>query len=896
MTYIYDARADRQHLGGKAAALAELGRAGFNVPAWFVVGPDAFRDSLKRADRAALLSASDAAAIRALVAGARPKKAVQDAVAAAVATIAPHGEPLAVRSSAADEDGAEHSFAGQLDSFLFVAGEDVPDRIAAVWRSGFSARILAYRREHGLPLVPRPPSVLVQQMVDADAAGVAFSADPVSGRRNIAVVSAVYGLGTALVSGACDADTFHVDRAGAIVQRSVATKALAHRAAPTTGEGVASRPVAAEIATRPALSDDQVRRVAALAAAAERHFGRPQDIEWALRGDALYLLQSRAITALAGTPDPDAVRLLWDNSNIVESYSGVTTPLTFTFARHAYEGVYREFCRILGVPAATIANQAAMFRNMLGLIRGRVYYNLLNWYRLIALLPGFHVNRAFMEQMMGVKQALPEDLAGQIAPPPTARQRRADRLRLWRSGVGLLRAHFALPGRIRRFYRRLNTLLAAPRTALEQQRPDELAAAYRALEAGLLTRWDAPILNDFFAMVFYGTLRRLTARWCGDADGTLQNDLVSGAGGIISAEPARRVREMASAVADDAALVAALCEEPLETLRPRIAGHAGFAPLYDGYLAKFGDRCLEELKLESLTLHDDPLALLRSVGHFARRLGQAEGPVLVSVEAELRRKAEARVSAALRRRPLRHLVFRWVLKHARARVRDRENLRFERTRLFGRIRRIFVELGKRLGALDRLAAPRDVFYLELDELTGFVEGTATTGDLRGMVAVRKAEFERFAREAPPPERFETRGPVHASPLIPVTSTGAAASGGAAPLNGPALRGLGCCPGVVRGPVRIIRDPRGAELRAGEILVAERTDPGWITLFPAAAGLLIERGSLLSHSAIVAREMGIPTIVSLSGVTGWVQDGEIVELDGSTGIARRISAEGLQAAT
>jgi pyruvate,water dikinase len=309
-----------------------------------------------------------------------------------------------------------------------------------------------------------------------------------------------------------------------------------------------------------------------------------------------------------------------------------------------------------------------------------------------------------------------------------------------------------------------------------------------------------------------------------------------------------------------------------------------FRTLYQAYLERFGDRCLEELKLESSTLFDDPTALWRSVGQFARRLKDDATPP-TSVEAALRARAEERVQESLRGKPVRWLVFRWVLKHARARVRDRENLRFERTRLFGRVRMIFVELGRQFHALDLLDDPRDIFHLEVPEILAYVEGTATCTDLRGLAAIRKAEFDRYRHMPRPADRFEPRGVVYvghryerSTPLVPVG-------------DGEERGGLGCCPGVVRGRVRLIIDPRGAELHPGEILVAERTDPGWIMLFPAAAGILVERGSLLSHSAIVAREMGIPAIVSITDVTRWLATGDEVEMDGATGRIRRLTRTG-----
>jgi pyruvate,water dikinase len=351
---------------------------------------------------------------------------------------------------------------------------------------------------------------------------------------------------------------------------------------------------------------------------------------------------------------------------------------------------------------------------------------------------------------------------------------------------------------------------------------------------------------------------------------------------MISAEPAKRVRELAALVAGNAGAVEILCDGPLHAIQRWLETAPEFRARYEAYLAKFGDRCLEELKLESLTLHDEPLTLLRSIGQFARRFGKAGLEDDGGAEAKLRARAEDRVARALNTRPVHRTVFAWVLEHARARVRDRENLRFERTRVFGRVRRIYVELGKRLHAAGRLAEPRDVFYLTVEEVLGFVEGTTATTDLIGVVALRQREFAGFREKGAPADRFATRGAVHLGNAFRASQVAVAPTGNA-------LQGIGCCPGVVRGRARVITEPRNAVIESGEILVAPRTDPGWIMLFPAAAGLLVEYGSLLSHSAIVAREMGIPAIVSIAGVTAWVRTGDWLEMDGSTGAVRKIEA-------
>ncbi|WP_242059763.1 PEP/pyruvate-binding domain-containing protein [Oscillatoria sp. FACHB-1407] len=870
-------------LGGKANALTTLVQYNFPVPAWFVLSPQAFEHSLTPQQREQLQSGDLDQALRNL----RLSETAQAELMKALQTLCPNGERVAVRSSAVDEDGATHSFAGQLESFLGVPLDQVAARVADVWRSGFGDRLLAYRQENQLTSLPSPPAVLIQRMVNADVAGVAFSANPVTGQRGVAVISAVYGLGTALVSGDVDADTFQVDRRGQVIHRYLARKTVAHRLIEQDGSvTVAPVPIADELVEEPTLTDEQVQVIARLVRDVEQRFERPQDIEWAIEQGELYLLQARPITNLVKIADPDGALTLWDNSNIVESYGGVTTPLTFSFARRAYEEVYRQFCRIMGVSKGAIADHDITFRRMLGLIQGRIYYNLLSWYRVLALLPGFTVNRRFMEQMMGVREELPADVLTTLT-AATLTDKLRDSLRLVNSIVGLLRNLITLPRQIRRFYQRLDRALSLPQSQLETMRPDELAAYYHMLERQLLTRWDAPLINDFFAMIFYGVLRKLAIAWCNDTAGTLQNDLISSEGGMISAEPAERVRQMAETISNDPVFVDLLRTGSLPQILQHIPTVPAFHQQYEAYLAKFGDRCLEELKLESQTLHDNPLLLLRSIGNLATSPSastDAVNHVSPIPHTPLREQAELIVAQALQKNPLKRWLFNWVLSNARARVRDRENLRFERTRLFGRVRRLFLELGRRFYALDQLTSPQDVFYLNVEEVLGFIDGTTTCTDLKGLVAVRQAEFERYRRQSAPPDRFQTRGTVHPFILQLSSSHSTLATTAADTVS---LQGMGCCPGIVRAQVQVITDPRTAELRKGSILVAERTDPGWIMLFPAAAGLLVERGSLLSHAAIVAREMGIPAIVSLAGVMQWLKDGDWVEMDGSTGMVRRL---------
>lgn len=828
-------------IGGKARALYSLAETGLPIPPWAALPSDT---------------------------------PIPESV--SLASLGPG--PYAVRSSAIEEDGAKQSFAGQFDSFLFVAESEVREKITSVRHSSQSDHLDIYRGTKE-DQQPSTPGVLIQQMITPAVSGVAFSADPVSGERRVAVISAVWGVGSGLVSGECDADTWRVDPDGTILSESIAEKTTAHQPDPNHPEGASSKLVPQDQQNIPCLTGTQIKEITTFVHRCAAHFGCPQDIEWAIDDSGkLWLLQSRPITTLAELPDPGDPLTVWDNSNIAESYSGVTTPLTFSFAHRVYEHVYREFCRLLRVSEERIEASDTTFKRMLGLVRGRVYYNLVSWYRVLALLPGFQLNRSFMEQMMGVKEPLPDEIVDQIV-QENQRSPRKDRQDLLRTAFGLFSSHRRLPRDIRFFYQRLEEALEPPAKSWSELTSSELIAHYHRLESSLLRKWDAPLVNDFFAMIYYGTLKSLCQKWAGDTDGTLQNELLLDTGDIISAEPPRRIRRMAQLVAQDKTLAKTLATaestvtEKLAALRKNPALHE----LYQSYLTDFGDRCLEELKLESATVTDSPGPLLTSIGNFALS-GRAQVDPVPNANTSSEKDVRDRI-----KNPLKQIIFGWALRKTRDRVRDRENLRFERTRLFGRVRTIMRELGQRLAADHRLESPDDIFYLEVTEILALHDGTASTMNLKQLVASRREEFNDFRTSPPPPDRFETRGPLYRHSTF--TSQEKEAD-----LTGDERQGIGACAGLVRGTVRVVTNPREATLQPGEILVAQQTDPGWVILFPSAAGLLVERGSLLSHSAIVSREMNLPCIVSLTHITSWLQTGDRIEMNGQTGMVRKLSDE------
>ncbi|CAN7689862.1 hypothetical protein ASC89_27175 [Devosia sp. Root413D1] len=814
-SFIHDMRsaAGADVVGGKGATLMRLAGLGFDVPAFVVVEAAAFTS--------AAAEAATGAALLVQLTGIGPG-------------------PYAVRSSAREEDGSAASHAGQFLSLLNVRAEDVPAAARSVFESGAAESVAEYRSSRQLGADGGAPAVVVQQMVDARCAGVLFTADPVSGRRDRIVVSAIAGLADRLVGGEEDGERYVLGK--------------------TSGE-VLERPAEAS------LTDSDLAALRALAFSAEAAFGAPQDMEWAFAGQRLHLLQARPITtSLRPAPIADEVLVVLDNSNIVESYPGLVSPLTFSFAQYAYARVYRAFMRLVGIDAATIGSHAALFDNLLSRVDARVYYNLGNWYRALALLPGFSSNSASMELMMGVSEPLPAELVAAMAAPPQSRFRRT--LGMARIGLALAGASLRLGRTKRGFYARLGAALAEPATTLDYKPLTALAAEYRRIEADLLDRWDAPLVNDFLCMIAFGGSRKLMQGWAGEAGLAVHSDIMIGQGDIVSAEPAQRIRAMGKLLGDDPELVAELEAGQGEGL----ARNPALQQAVRDYLDRFADRCPEELKLESVTLDRDPSPLYKAIAAAA-----AAGPG----HAVERVDPVAALDRLFKGHPLRRAIAGVVLGIAKRRVRDRENLRFERTRIFGRGRRLFRAVGVQFHALGLLDTPDDVFMLTVAEVLGAIEGFAVSHDLAALARLRRAEMAAAATRRDPPERLSLKGAVATvgsaiAPLAPRARDEARERSG-----------VGCSAGVVRAVARVIADPRTGTLKRGEILVARHTDPGWIALFTNAAAIVVERGSPLSHSAIVARELGIPCVVALKGAMEWIADGEMIEVDGATGQVRRV---------
>jgi pyruvate,water dikinase len=382
-------------------------------------------------------------------------------------------------------------------------------------------------------------------------------------------------------------------------------------------------------------------------------------------------------------------------------------------------------------------------------------------------------------------------------------------------------------------------------------------------------------------MMATGKLRRLIEQAGVDNPPELENDLLAGEPGIESLEPTRRLMRLARKIEQREALATAIRDdEPAAALEAVRRAAPEIADLIDAYLERYGDRVIGELKLETVTAREDPSFMVQILRNYLGR-PELDPDRIEQQERHRRQQAEATLSAGLG--PLARWRSRTALRRARQAIKHRENMRLARTRLFGLVRDTYRGIGRRLHEAGKLEEPRDVFYLTTGELLAYHQGRSVSADLAGLVAVRKAEFGAYAAQSLP-HHFQTLGPVYHG-----NDFGAGEPRRGEPVDRAAtvLQGIGCYPGRVDGRLRIVMGPEDDLSLEGRILTTLRTDPGWTPLFPVAAGILVERGSSLSHSAIVARELGIPAVVGVPRLLQIVTDGERVILDGSAGTVERV---------
>ncbi|OHD10668.1 MAG: hypothetical protein A2086_17205 [Spirochaetes bacterium GWD1_27_9] len=867
-----------ENIGGKAYNLFKLKQNGFNVPDFICLGKDFFKEivyqnkSINDILNQNIDNLTKSAKIKEEVEKLTIPQKYNNILSKNWKKISNNGKiSLAVRSSALDEDGQNHSFAGLMDSYLNVNGyQNLKKSIIKCFASIFNERAVKYREQNKLNVFDIAISVVIQQMVFADVSGVIFTKNVLNNNKNEIIISGTYGLGEGLVSGQVEADTYILNKDGKIIEEKISDK---KEIILKDIEGTRLTNLDENLSNKSCINLLNLEKLVKISLKIVKKFGYQADIEYSIKNDKIYILQTRPITTLSKKN-----YLVWDNSNIVESYSGVTTPLTFTFIKKAYASVYKQFCTLMGIEKNALSDSSDIFNNMLGLIEGRVYYNLINWYKLVSFLPGYKYNKNFMEQMMGVSVVkdyvdidentsffkkyfiyLPQTIFVSL-----------------RMIYILLNMKKRINIFFKRFYLHYNNYL---KIDFDKMTTNELMDVVSDLEKNILMRWKEPILNDLKCMIFYGILKKLTVKWGIDTAGIIQNDLLVGEGGIKSKDVVTKLIYIAEKIQNNDKLKQFILNNNQNDTYNEIMNNIEFNEIKNDitqYLKDYGVRSIEEMKLESVPVKDNPLFCINIIKNYiSNSVGQNSKNT--ANESKIRENAENKVKKTLKGKKSllfipKTAIYKWVLHNTREGIKDRENQRFCRTEIYGIVRDILKAIGKKWCQKNELNTHEDIFYLEWNEIWDFIKGTSTTPDLKSLVKLRKELYSQFKTKNPP-DHIETQGETY---IFLKT------------LNyenidkETILKGNSCCGGIIENKVIILDKPDSNIKLNKEILVARQTDPGWVVLFPSISGLIIEKGSILSHSAIVAREMGIPTIVGVKNATNILKSGDRVRLDGDNG--------------
>lgn len=699
----------------------------------------------------------------------------------------------AVRSSAIDEDSGNASFAGIHRSFLNVSAVDVYEHIQKVYKSAFSDVAIQYRKANGLDTDNIRIAVIIQEMVDADFAGVAFTVNPVTNNPDELVIAVTDGLGEKLVDGSVSGSTYTIN-----------------------GKAV-------KIKGKDILSKKQLKSILKTVREVVEKTDRFQDIEFALRGNKSFFLQARPITAYKDI-DPHERTLLIDNSNIIESYFGVTSPLTFSFAKDVYRDVYTATLKYGKIRSRIINALSPSLCEMLYMHEGKIYYNMKNWYHVTSIFP-FKSSTSYMENMMGVKSGT-DDFK-------RVKMNAFDMISLGAAFLDKLRRIDFLSDRFEENFNRI----VKPYYGMEISGSNhELYELFKTIENDIVKEFAVPIVNDCAVMIYFGMLRE-KAKKLGISPEEL-NKYISNQGNVKSVGSASELIKLTERIKADSQMKEDFEKLGAEELVERYYDSSPLSKDLKDYMMSYGARVRDELKLETITMIEEPQMLFRMIKDSLNTEHGTAGYDDIVVPKKIRKLAET----------------------TKKFIKNRERLRLKRTYIYSVVRNIFLAYGRNYYADGRIDSPRDIFYLTKNEIF------SGEGDFRALIAVRKAEEEENIKK-PTYDRVVFYGDI----ALPIRQE----------KQGDGLCGIPSGNGVARANVSLMRtaDDRLAQ---GNIILTERTDPGWITLFPKASGLIVEHGSMLSHSFVVARELNLPAVVGVENATSLIPDGALVTLDGTKG--------------
>lgn len=764
----------------------------------------------------------------------------------------------AVRSSANIEDGADASFSGQFKSLLYVPHQKIESAIKECWHSAAQDNVTEYLNENNIPKDELKMGVIIQEMVNSKKAGVLFTIDPTAtfGKRAMAIVAG-FGQGEGIVSSQVEADTYYIDREeNCILESKIEIKNSQLVYDHQNGYGLKTQDIALEKKESWVLSKQEIETLVEIAKKIETYYGCPQDIEWAIdEEDRLHIVQSRPITTLKLHDDEKQEEHLLDNANIVESFPGLTLPLTQSFVMGVYEKTFISSFKLIGFSENEIKKNHRSFSHLIHFYKGYSFYNLTSWFSILQLIPFSKKYIETWKLMLGVSQDL------NITNKPkrnllettyiTLRSSCYITYRFWNLKKELTKLKEKETNSIKEFYSLDNCL---------PENRSELEIIFAHFEESY-SDWAITLLNDAYAFIYVGICQEFWKIFYKRSHGEFLS-LLEVKGKIDSIAPVHSLNNLIEQILHDSKL-----SDEIESFiknnskkDPLIFTNKLFNESLKKHLYLYGDRCFGELKLETITYRENPILFLKLL------LNQKQGN---------------NIAPTFDKKTNNDYFLNFFAKKARNAISERENFRLLRSMKYGVIRRYCWKIGEDLYNNKAIEMTEDIFYLDRDDIYSYYNHSISQAELKSKILKRKKEFCDYSK-------FK----ISTTYLLKKTQTKNTYQEYSVNSSKPPtefknkLKGIPCSKGKVQAKALVVIDPSTVKLSAVElseyILVTKTTDPGWVFLMKSVKGLIVERGSILSHSAIIGRELGLPTIISVANATTIISPDTLITMDGETG--------------
>ncbi|PIR73531.1 MAG: hypothetical protein COU40_02210 [Candidatus Moranbacteria bacterium CG10_big_fil_rev_8_21_14_0_10_35_21] len=750
---------------------------------------------------------------------------------------------ISFRTSASLEDLADYSFAGLYETYLDITftEENFRTYLEKCFRSIFSPRVFQYIRSNDIKLDALNFSVIVQEMFPAKFSGVAFVRYPLNAK-----IVFNHGIGKNIVDGSNAHEIEVTDKNKLETPLIIKQNHL-------------------EAPFQKMLS--QIQKIAYLK-------GVGQDIEWSISEKDVAILQTRNITQNIFT---DTQEEIFDCTNISESYPSVISPLTYSFIQFAYSKVYANFFRLVGVENKKINAKQEKLNNLLGYIKGRVYYKISNWYEMIKILPGYGYNKDFFESMLVPQKKITE-------------------IKKQEGGVQLISLARNLPLILKFahklvFYKRLNHKFLKEferknkhhkKTELQSMNARELCNYYAKLKESFLDDWKVPILNDFRLMIFHGVLKKIVFQNIQEDSQIYLNKLITNFSGHDDLEIIHELNKLSEYIYRKTELTKLFQEQNPRLIYAHLLDSdnielSKFKAMLDAYIDKFGDRRPDELILESPRISDDPDILITLIKYYSKTNTAIKKPERVNQNINELEKAIKNKHGMVRGH-IYSLFAKWIAHYTRLSIRFRELFRIKRAIVYGIARDCFLVLADKFVLAKIIDAKEDIFYLTTNEIMDISNSNNFESDYREIIKKRKETFSQYKQEEDLPQRLKLIGIGKTAQIINDTEVLLAKN---------EYRGLPTSQGIVRGRAVILKKfDANIDVR-DKIVITYQTDPGWSLIFPLIKGIVLEKGNSLSHAAILSRELGIPSVVRVEDVVNRIKDNELIEVDGNKGLIKVI---------